>query len=68
MMPRMQAYHSRHDLGNHLTIALANIEAMLDGIAEVTPERLEAIAGALRKANEIVRGMEPPESTELTPS
>jgi hypothetical protein len=42
----------RHDLGNLLGIALANVEAMIDGIAPPTTVRLEAVANSLRRARE----------------
>jgi hypothetical protein len=42
----------RHDLGNLLGIALANVEAMIDGIAPPTTARLETIANSLRRARE----------------
>ncbi|MGB6985968.1 MAG: hypothetical protein WBD74_08375 [Candidatus Aquilonibacter sp.] len=44
----------RHDLGNLLGIALANVEGMADGIVPVTPERLEAVAESLRKACDVL--------------
>jgi hypothetical protein len=43
----------RHELGNLLAIALANVEGMLDGLVEPTPSKLEALAGALRRARDI---------------
>lgn len=46
----MEAYHNRHELGNALTIALANVEGMLDGLVEPTSTRLEALAETLRGA------------------
>ena len=32
----------RHELGNLLAVALANIEGMIDGLVAATPARLEA--------------------------
>jgi hypothetical protein len=43
----------RHELGNHIGIALANLEGMIDGIVPVTPARLEAVADALRAARKL---------------
>lgn len=39
---------TRHELGNALSIAQANIEAMIDGILEPTGERLTGIRDALQ--------------------
>ncbi|MBV9056166.1 MAG: hypothetical protein JO078_11940 [Candidatus Eremiobacteraeota bacterium] len=44
----------RHELSNLLTIALANVEAMIDGLAEPTQARLEAVADAIRRAAELI--------------
>lgn len=41
------AAHLRHEIGNALSIALANIEGMIDGVLDLTPERLEGIHQAL---------------------
>lgn len=41
-----------HDAGNAIAIARANVEAMLDGVIDVTPERLKNVADALREAGE----------------
>jgi hypothetical protein len=46
----------RHELGNLLAVALANVEGMIDGIVPPTTARLEAIAGALRRARELLLG------------
>ncbi len=40
-----------------LTIAQANIEAMLDGVAEITRERLEAVHGALVTASSHLKAL-----------
>jgi hypothetical protein len=45
----------RHELGNLLAIALANVEGMIDGLAQPTSERLEAVADALRRARALVQ-------------
>jgi signal transduction histidine kinase len=42
----------RHDVGNLLTIAQANVEGMLDGVVEPTLDRLEGIRDALATASE----------------
>jgi len=39
---------ARHELGNALSIAQANVEAMLDGLLEATPDRLAGIRDALQ--------------------
>jgi len=44
-----------HDLGNLLGVALALVEAMIDGILPTAPDRLEAVAAALRQAADLVR-------------
>jgi hypothetical protein len=45
----------RHELGNLLGVALANVEGMIDGLVAPTPARLEALADALRRAGELLR-------------
>jgi signal transduction histidine kinase len=45
---------ARHELGNKLSIAQANLEAMLDGVLEITPERLSAVVQSLKSAGSIV--------------
>lgn len=44
----------RHELGNLLAVALANVEGMLDGLVAPTPSRLEALADALRRARDLL--------------
>ncbi len=39
---------TRHELGNALSIAQANIEAMIDGVLEPSSERLQGIRSALQ--------------------
>ena len=39
--------HARHHIANLLSIAQVNIEAILDGVVEYTPERLDAIRESL---------------------
>jgi hypothetical protein len=51
----MQGDDTRHELGNLLAVALANVEGMLDGVVETTPSRLEALADALRRACELLQ-------------
>jgi len=46
---------ARHELGNLLAVALANVEGMLDGLVDATPERLEALADALRRARDLLQ-------------
>jgi hypothetical protein len=49
---------ARHELGNVLGIVLANLEGMIDGIVPPTPERLEALAQALRRSKELLAELE----------
>jgi hypothetical protein len=44
----------RHQLGNSLSIAQANLEAMIDGVLEVTPQRLRDIRESLRSAGALL--------------
>jgi hypothetical protein len=44
----------RHELGNALSIAQANLEAMIDGVLDVTPERLYGIRESLRSAGALL--------------
>ncbi len=44
----------RHELGNALSIAQANLEAMVDGVLGITPERLHAIRESLRTAGALL--------------
>ena len=46
---------SRHELDNLLSIALANVEGMIDGIVAPTAPRLESVAEALRKACQLIK-------------
>ena len=45
----------RHELGNLLSIALANVEGMIDGLVAPTPSRLESVADALRRACKLAK-------------
>jgi len=49
----------RHELGNLVAVALANVEGMIDGLVAPTPERLEALADALRRARALLLGDDP---------
>jgi len=51
----MPNHDERHELGNFLAIALANVEAMVDGLADPTPARLKNVADALRRACDLVK-------------
>jgi hypothetical protein len=44
----------RHEIGNQLAIALANVEGIIDGLVPPTVGRLEAVAEALRRARELL--------------
>lgn len=46
---------TRHELGNLLAVALANVEGMLDGLVDPTPSKLEALADALRRARDVLQ-------------
>lgn len=46
----------RHELGNLLAVALANVEGMIDGLVAATPDRLEAVADALRRSRDLLQG------------
>jgi hypothetical protein len=49
----------RHELGNQIGIALANVEGMIDGLVAPTASRLEAVADALREARRLLQASEP---------
>jgi hypothetical protein len=44
----------KHELGNAIGIALANLEGMIDGIVDTTPARLETVAASLRRAGALI--------------
>ena len=46
---------ARHELGNLLGIALANVEGMIDGLIAPTTSHLESVADALRRACKLVK-------------
>ena len=52
---RNAQFEMRHELGNAITIALANIEGMADGAVPVTPKRLQNVCEALRRAQGLLR-------------
>ena len=45
----------RHELGNLLSVALANVEGMIDGLVAPTPARLRALADALQRACDLLQ-------------
>lgn len=45
---------ARHELGNALSIAQANVEAMIDGVLEPSPERLHGISDALQTCGSLL--------------
>jgi hypothetical protein len=51
----MQRSEIRHELGNLLAVALANVEGMVDGLVAPSPAKLEAVADALRRARDILQ-------------
>lgn len=52
-----RASHSeiRHNLGNAISIALANIDGMVDGAVPVTTQRLQNVGDALRRAQRLLQ-------------
>ena len=52
-----QQQKARHELGNALSIAQVILEAMLDGVLEITPERLRALLDSLRTAGDVARSL-----------
>ena len=53
-------YRARHDLGNSLSIAQASIEAMLDGVVEISEERLQRVREILSAASVLLDQMQKP--------
>lgn len=51
----MQSDEMRHELGNLLAVALANVEGMIDGLVDATPARLESVADSLRRASGLLQ-------------
>ena len=51
---------ARHDLGNALSIAQASIEAMLDGVVEISDQRLERVRDVLTAASVLVEDANEP--------
>lgn len=49
--------HIRHEIGNALSIAQANIEGIVDGVVEATPERLKNVHASLENASSILEGL-----------
>lgn len=52
--PRAARDKARHDLGNLLSIAQSSVEAMIDGVVEVTPVRLDRVREVLSQARALV--------------
>lgn len=50
--PRQRVQRLRHEVGNLLTIAQANLDGILDGVVEPTLERLESVRDAIEAASE----------------
>ena len=50
----VEASALRHELGNALSIARANLEGVTDGVVPATPERLDAIARTLAASSELL--------------
>ena len=49
--------HLRHEIGNALSIAQANIEGILDGVVPATPERLKNIHSSLTQASGLLEDL-----------
>ena len=47
----------RHEIGNALAIVQANLEAVIDGVLEPTPERLGGMRQALSSAAALLEGL-----------
>ena len=45
----------RHEMANAITVALANLEGMVDGAVAVTPKRLKNVCEALQRAQGLLR-------------
>ncbi|MBV8580170.1 MAG: sensor histidine kinase [Candidatus Eremiobacteraeota bacterium] len=52
-----------HEIGNHLAIAVASIEAFRDGLLEPSPEWLEAVLQALREVDALLEELAPEHSS-----
>jgi two-component system sensor histidine kinase BaeS len=52
---RIAAQSLRHEIGNMVTIAQANVEGMIDGVVEPTLERLESVRDALASASRLLK-------------
>lgn len=50
---------ARHDLGNLLAIATASVEAMVDGVAPITSDRLERVCEVLSNARDLLYAATP---------
>jgi hypothetical protein len=46
-----------HDIRNELAVAVANVEAVRDGVLDATPERLERVLEALARADALLAGL-----------
>lgn len=44
-----------HDIRNHLAVAIANVEAIRDGVLEPTPARLNVVLDALGQVETLLR-------------
>ena len=51
----MKGNDTRHELGNLISIALANVEGMLDGLVEPSSSKLEALADVLRHVRDLLQ-------------
>lgn len=55
----MEQQTIRHDLANAVSIALAMVEGMADGIVEPNAENLETVAAGLRRAGQLIAQLDP---------
>ena len=58
-----QLANIRHEIGNALSIAQANIEAIIDGLLEPTEARLNALLAALGSASTMLDELRRPAQT-----
>lgn len=54
---RKTLHRIHHDADNALATARANLEAIVDGVLDPSPERLVAIVESLNRASEILKDL-----------
>ena len=50
-----------HEIRNHLAVAVANLEAVRDGVLAPTPERLTTVLDALGRIEALLRDVPRPD-------